>query len=402
MKTIFTILISLILNLSIIAQSPNKFSYQAVIRNTANELVTNRQVGMQISIMQGSATGIAVYLETHTPTTNANGLVSIEIGGGTTNNDFSAIDWSNGPFFLKTETDPAGGTNYTITGTSQLLSVPYALYANSAKNITETQGLPEVLTQNNNANGIQIKNMANPTDAQDGVTKSYVMEKVTLELSNTGDTLYLGSNQYIIIPGLCNANYEITKTITDIDDNIYNIVKIGNQWWMAENLRTTKMNDKKNISNITDGSEWYNNSPSFCWYNNDESNKELHGALYNYYAVQTKKLCPDGWHVPGNEDWTTLVNYLTENGHSETEGTALKSTSGWLSDGNGTDDYGFSALPSGKRHPEGYFEDMGYACLWWSSTEYDTTRAWRWLLGIKVSNNFYSKTEGLSVRCVKD
>ena len=136
MKTIFTILISLILNLSIIAQSPNKFSYQAVIRNTANELVTNRQVGMQISILQGSVTGTPVYAETHSPNTNANGLVSVEIGGGTTSDDFSVIDWSAGPYFIKTETDPttAGGTNYTITGTSQLLSVPYALYAEKGGN----------------------------------------------------------------------------------------------------------------------------------------------------------------------------------------------------------------------------------------------------------------------------
>jgi hypothetical protein len=115
------------------AQAPQKMSYQAVIRNGANALVQSQTVGMQISILQGSASGTAVYVETHSATTNANGLVSIEIGGGiVTTGSFAVIDWANGPFFIKTETDPAGGTNYTISGTTQLLSVPYAMYAGSS------------------------------------------------------------------------------------------------------------------------------------------------------------------------------------------------------------------------------------------------------------------------------
>ncbi len=114
-------------------QSPNGMSYQAVIRDASDNLITDTQVGMQISILQGSASGTAVYVETQEPTTNANGLVSIEIGAGTTGDDFSAIDWANGPYFIKTETDPAGGISYTITGTSQLLSVPYALHAKTAE-----------------------------------------------------------------------------------------------------------------------------------------------------------------------------------------------------------------------------------------------------------------------------
>jgi uncharacterized protein (TIGR02145 family) len=126
---VFTLAIFLTHTLCI-AQSPNKMSYQAVIRDNSNALVTNQIVGMQISILQGSASGTAVYAETQIPTTNTNGLVSIEIGGGTVvSGNFSTINWANGPYFIKTETDPAGGTNYTITGTSQLLSVPYALFS---------------------------------------------------------------------------------------------------------------------------------------------------------------------------------------------------------------------------------------------------------------------------------
>jgi hypothetical protein len=119
------------------AQAPNKMSYQAVIRNSSNALVTNQVVGMRISILQTTASGTAVYVETQTPTTNANGLASIEIGGGTVvSGTFATIDWANGPYFIKTETDPTGGSNYTITGTSQLLSVPYALYAKSAGSLS--------------------------------------------------------------------------------------------------------------------------------------------------------------------------------------------------------------------------------------------------------------------------
>ena len=115
---------------SIWAQAPQKMSYQAVIRGGNNLLVQSTQVGMQISILQGSSTGTAAYVETQSPTTNVNGLVSLEIGTGTVvTGTFAGIDWSLGPYFIKTETDPLGGTNYTIAGTTELLSVPYALFS---------------------------------------------------------------------------------------------------------------------------------------------------------------------------------------------------------------------------------------------------------------------------------
>ena len=138
MKKYYTILAALVLNICVFAQSPEKMSYQAVIRDGDNNLVTDTQVGMQISILQGDANGSAVYTETQLPTTNTNGLVSIEIGAGTTSDDFSTIDWASGSYFVKTETDPAGGTTYTITGTSQLLSVPYALHAKTANAVSGT------------------------------------------------------------------------------------------------------------------------------------------------------------------------------------------------------------------------------------------------------------------------
>lgn len=142
MQKIFIIAVVLLMTANVWAQSPEKMSYQAVVRDASNNLVTTQAVGMQISILQTTATGTAVYVETQTPTTNTNGLVSLEIGNGTVvSGDFTTIDWSTGSYFIKTETDPTGGTTYTITGTSQLMSVPYALYAKtSGSSIPGPQG----------------------------------------------------------------------------------------------------------------------------------------------------------------------------------------------------------------------------------------------------------------------
>jgi hypothetical protein len=138
MKKIFTLFVSVLMTANVFAQAPQSMSYQAVIRNTAGALVTT-QVGMRISILQTTSTGTAVYVETQTPTPNANGLVSLSIGTGTVvSGIFSTIDWSAGPYFIKTETDPAGATAYSITGTSQLLSVPYALYAAKSGDATSS------------------------------------------------------------------------------------------------------------------------------------------------------------------------------------------------------------------------------------------------------------------------
>ncbi|MBA7539028.1 hypothetical protein ES705_31306 [subsurface metagenome] len=171
MKKRYLIVAAILISATIWAQSPHKISYQAVIRNTENNLVTNQQVGMQISILQGSVSGTAVYLETHITNTNANGLVSIEIGTGTTSDDFTAIDWANGPYFIKTETDPAGGTTYTIIGTSQLLSVPYALHAKTAERITGTIIETDPIfsaSQANNITATDITNLGNLSGTNTG------------------------------------------------------------------------------------------------------------------------------------------------------------------------------------------------------------------------------------------
>ena len=133
-KQILILLSAVFFTSSVFAQAPNKMSYQAVIRNSNNTLVANQAVGARISILKTSPTGSAVYVETQTPTTNANGLASFEIGGGKiVSGNFSEINWAAGPYFVKTEIDPSGGTSYSILGTSQLFSVPYALHSKTVE-----------------------------------------------------------------------------------------------------------------------------------------------------------------------------------------------------------------------------------------------------------------------------
>ena len=175
MKKLFYLSMIMLMNISSFAQPPQKMSYQAVIRNSSGQLVPNHVVGMRISFLQSSATGTAVYVETQTPTTNANGLATIEIGGGTVlTGIFTGIDWSAGLYFIKTETDPTGGTNYTITGTSQILSVPYALFAKRAETATDAVKITEDQTIEGNKTFSGTVTVPAPVNANDPATKAYV------------------------------------------------------------------------------------------------------------------------------------------------------------------------------------------------------------------------------------
>jgi hypothetical protein len=195
MKKIITTIAAVVVTVCLFSQSPQKMSYQAVIRNNSNVLVTSSPVGMRVSILQGSPTGTEVYKEIYNPNpqTNANGLVTIEIGGGIPlTGTFSTIDWSSGPSFLKTETDPAGGTNYTISGTSQLLSVPFALYAKSVASYPETDPV-FVAHPANGITGTSIANWAAAYNWGNHANAGYVPEKRTITINKT--ELNLSENQ---------------------------------------------------------------------------------------------------------------------------------------------------------------------------------------------------------------
>ncbi len=171
-----------ICSLALKSQSPSKISYQAVIRNSENDLVVKQSIGIQISIMEGSASGTSIYSESQQPTTNSNGLISIEFGS---EEGFDTISWTNGPYFIETQVDPNGGSDYSISNTSQLLSVPFALHAKTA----------EVLT-----GGITI------TEADTAKWN----ELQTLSISN--DTIYLTNGGYVKLPSTQPESYEIGDT----------------------------------------------------------------------------------------------------------------------------------------------------------------------------------------------
>ena len=185
MKRNYTLLLLLLATVSILAQTPEKMSYQAVLRDASNTLLTNQEVGMQISILQNTATSAAVYVETQTPTTNLNGLVSLEIGTGSTSDSFASIDWSAGPYFIKIATDPNGGSSYSITGTSQLMSVPFAMYAKtSGSSIPGPQGEPGT----NGTDGTQGIQGATGTPGAAGTNGTSGTKGDTGNVGEKGDT----------------------------------------------------------------------------------------------------------------------------------------------------------------------------------------------------------------------
>ncbi|MBN2613453.1 MAG: fibrobacter succinogenes major paralogous domain-containing protein [Bacteroidales bacterium] len=351
---------------------PEKMSYQALLRNNNNQLIINREVKMKISIVKGSTSGTLVYSEIHTPTSDAGGLVSLEIGRGTEKNgSFNSFNWAdaeNNDYYIKTETDPAGGINYTITQTSRLLYVPYALHAKTAGNVS---GLDEL------------------------AAKYTSMENMLIE-----------AKKYIV---------------KDIEGNKYKTIQIGSQLWMAENLKTTKYNDGTSIPLTTN---WNNQAtPWYCWYNNNAASyKNTYGALYNWHTVNSGKLCPAGWHVPTDAEWTILENFMIGYGYNYDNtitgnkiAKALASTAYWYTSAStgtiGNTDYpnkrnasGFSALPGGYLVNTGFIY-LTHEGVWWSSSESDNSKAYaRGLFSTEINlYNFTSnKCNGYSVRCVRD
>lgn len=195
--------------------------------------------------------------------------------------------------------------------------------------------------------------------------------------------------------------------VQDIDGNYYNTVIIGPQTWMKENLKSTRYNDGSSIPNITDNTSWENLSyGAYCWYDNDQSSyKSTYGALYNWYAVNTGKLCPTGWHVPNENEWSALINYL---GGTGIAGGKLKETGTihWNPPNTGaTNESGFSARGSGYRSYGGAFTAIGQTGAWWSATENDASSAGtRGLRSDSQSVDAYinGKIHGFSVRCIKN
>jgi uncharacterized protein (TIGR02145 family) len=376
--TAITILISTIL----CSQAPALIPYQAIARNAAGESLVNTTLNARFTIHNVTATGENMWQEIQTVTTSELGLFTVELGS---NVALTSLNWSNGAKFMQVEIDLGNG--FIDIGTQQLLSVPYALHAGS----------------------------------------------VHLDVSATGDTLFVGDGSFIIIPGISEANSFTTGTtlhtcgtpnvhnpeltygsMTDQEGNVYRTIVIGTQEWMAENLNTGIYRNGDYITTGLDVAAWSGNTTgAWTYYNNDSSYACPFGKLYNWYAcIDPRQLCPLGWHVPSDDEWNVLSDYFGGL-ESENTGAALKST-GTLESGTGywivpndaaTNSSGFSGLPGGQRWYTGTYAFIGVKGAFWSSSEADTVAAWpRFLLNYigYLSSLNEAKRTGLSIRCLKD
>ena len=236
-----------------------------------------------------------------------------------------------------------------------------------------------------------------------------------LSVSATGDTLYLTNGNFVIIPGLSTANSKPTSgngpNITDTDGNFYKTVYIGTQQWMAENLKVSKYNDETIIPNITDNDQWSSlNTGAWSYYNNDAANNAKYGKLYNWYAVSrttngNKNVCLTGWHVPTDDEWTVLIDYL---GGASVAGGKMKEvgTTSWNNPNtDATNTSLFTSVPGGFRDAHGGYGWIGSRGLCWSSTEDRIDAAWYRYSDFNsggTASSTNNKTDGLSVRCLRD
>ena len=309
------------------------------------------------------------------------GQVTLIIGEGTANTGvFSEIEWSLGSYFLGIELSIDGPNDYVAMGTTQLLSVPYALYAANSGNATATTpDLGSVLAQNNSASDQQIKNLQDPTEAQDAATKAYI------------DAL------------IANLQSQIDNTeaasVTDIDGNTYNYIAYGTQVWTVDNAAMVTYRDGTLIPQVTGATEWSNlTTGAWCYHNNDPTKPRF----YNWYAVMgihdtdpdtpNKEFAPDGWHVPSDAEWTTLENHLIANSYNYDQtntgnkiAKSMASNTGWVfssteigavsNDQSLNNSSGFNAFPEGLCYSDGSFNSEGGNAVFWTSTEYDSNSA---------------------------
>ncbi|MBN2519548.1 MAG: T9SS type A sorting domain-containing protein [Bacteroidales bacterium] len=196
-----------------------------------------------------------------------------------------------------------------------------------------------------------------------------------------------------------------SQTVTDKDSNVYNTITIGTQVWLKENLKVTKYNDGTAIPLVTDSIAWSDlTTPGYCWYNNDKANyQNPYGALYNWITVNTGKLCPTGWHVPSDAEWTTLITYL---GGDSVAGGKLKETgtAHWNFPNTGaTNETDFTAVAGGYRHGNGTFDNLGHDGYFYSSTGQSSGNCGHQNITCYNSysyNEYFYKTYGMSVRCL--
>jgi uncharacterized protein (TIGR02145 family) len=391
-----SLLLLLIIPSLLLSQSPATIPYQAAVRNVDGSVLSNTSLVITFKIHDVTTNGNVVFEETHNTTSNAQGLININVGeGSAVSATFSSINWGSDAKFLHVLMN--AGNGYVDLGTQQMMSVPYALHAN----------------------------------------------QIHTRISSSGDSLFVG-RKFVIVPGISDANPQnISQTglgSVVLPDNTnctaqtiavtgcfgqdsllynatyYDLVEINGQCWFAENLASSQYLDGSNIPTVATNSAWTaQTTPAYCWYNN--SNTSTYGALYNWFAVNTGNLCPTGWHVATDCDWMYLENgqglsstdQITSGwrGASLSIGGKFRNTA-WNSPNIGaTNTSGFSALPGGYRFgtSPGSFTAASNFGFWWTGSNNNTNTAWSRGLAyneLGINRDIIQKKTGLSVRCVKD
>jgi uncharacterized protein (TIGR02145 family) len=425
----------------VFGQAPNFLSYQGVLRGANGIPISNSEVSLVFTIREGSISGVLLFQESHLITSNSYGIIQCQIGNGQNLTDFnlSQINFAVGRKYL--QVGAYLDATYLDLGGNFLNSVPYALYANQVPlSISEfgdtlTIGKTSVLIP-----GISIAN-APPIIA--GCMNSQACNYNALANQDNQSCIIPGQfcddgdyfttddiiDQYCQCHGLQGQGsfFQSGDGIYDIDGNYYSSVIINGQEWMRKNLAVSKYRNGDPISNLSNDMSWTNTtSGGFCVYNNDISNNQVYGKLYNWYAVEDARgLCPVGWRVPNEQDWASLINYLDPASQGGNIGLVGVGNAGGMmkssgifaeSDGHwdfpnfaGTDSSGFNGLPAGIRlGSNGYFRELNSATAWWTSTpiEYDPSRIYSIRLYNYTSSvlryAWWTKKEGLSVRCLKN
>jgi len=463
MKSFFTVLVAVLLTTSVFAQAPEKMSYQAVIRNSSNVLVTNSQIGMEINIRQGSATGTVVYTETQTPTTNGNGLVSIEIGGA----GFSSINWAGDDYYIETKTAVVAPlTTYTITGVSQLLSVPYALQAKTAEN-----GITTVQANEITANTLKVGYTDALVSANADVVANSAKVGITTVQANeiTANTLKVGYTDALV-----SANADVVANsakvgITTVQANeiTANTSKVGQasgttagqmQYWNGTAWVTVTSGNEGQILMFNSGvptwtttaglttkgpTDVYNPTTDKIWMDRNlgatqvatsSTDVAAYGDLYQWGRGT------DGHQIRTSGTTTTLSS--TDNPGNGNFILAPSSPNDWRSPQNTNLWQGVSGVnnpcPSGYRLPteveldneraswssqnsagayasplkltvagyhfyiDGSLGYVGFYGYYWSSTVGSTYSRYLYFGSSVVSVNSSGRARGLSVRCIKD
>jgi uncharacterized protein (TIGR02145 family) len=411
MKKFYLFLATVLSTTTLFAQAQGAMSYQVVVRDATNALVSNHAIGIRISIIQGSAEGVSIFTETQMVNSDTNGLVSTTIGSGA---DYDNINWSDAPYFIKTEIDPTGGGSYSITGISQLLSVPYAMHAKTAERVTGVLMENDPLYLVSQAHNITASDIALLADLRNA-------DRLEFKIADGTNTTVSGAGT-VVNPFKINSN--------GIDQLAYNAllarvialepgVTIGTQVWAPRNAEVTTYSDGTVIPQVTDPIEWANLTVgAWCYYNNDPVMGAIFGKLYNWYAIAgihdaasladetlRKQFAPLGWHVPSDSEWTTLTTYL---GGENIAGNKMKEMGilNWiLPNSSATNSSEFTGLPGGERDSNGVFISINSNGNWWSATQSSATESWSRYLeynNAAAGRKGKVKTFGSSSRYIKN